>query len=98
MICYFYVNLISVIPLIYYLYSPCLHYIEQGTVCLGLRSATHVVLGALKKAPNDLAAYQKKLQRIDDHMAVGMSGLTADGRSLVKYVFLRIRVNSENCL
>lgn len=24
--------------------------------------------------------------KIDDHMGIGMSGLTADGRSLVKYV------------
>lgn len=60
--------------------------VNQGTVCLGVRSDTRVVLGALKKAPNDLAAYQRKIQRIDDHMAVGMSGLTADGRSLVKYM------------
>lgn len=41
---------------------------------------------ALKRSPNTLAAYQKKLQKIDDHMGVGLSGLTADGRSLVKYM------------
>ena len=56
----------------------------QGTACLGLRSATHVVLAGLKRSPNELADYQKKLQKIDTHMGVGMSGLTADGRSLVK--------------
>jgi 20S proteasome subunit alpha 6 len=60
--------------------------VNQGTVCLGLRSDTHVVLAGLKRSPNDLASYQKKLQKIDEHMGVGMSGLTADGRSLVKYM------------
>jgi 20S proteasome subunit alpha 6 len=41
---------------------------------------------ALKRSPDKLAAYQKKLYKVDDHMGVGMSGLTADGRSLVKYM------------
>lgn len=58
--------------------------ILQGTVCLGLRSGTHVVIAALKRSPNELASHQKKIQKIDNHMGVAMSGLTADGRSLVK--------------
>ena len=53
---------------------------------MGLRSQTHVVLAGLKRSPNELAAYQKKLVKIDDHMGIGMSGLTADGRSLVKHM------------
>jgi 20S proteasome subunit alpha 6 len=40
----------------------------------------------LRKTPNPLASYTKKLQKIDEHMGVGLSGLTADGRSLVKYM------------
>lgn len=60
--------------------------VNQGTACLGLRSNTHVVLAGLKRSPNELASYQKKLQVIDTHMGVAMSGLTADGRSLVKYM------------
>jgi 20S proteasome subunit alpha 6 len=62
-----------------------MHYgIFQGTACLGLRSKTHVVLAALKRSPNELAANQKKIFKIDDHMGVAMSGLTADGRSLIR--------------
>ena len=57
----------------------------KGTTCLGLRSDKHVVLAGLKRSPNELASYQKKLYKIDTHMGVGMSGLTADGRSLIKY-------------
>lgn len=63
-----------------------IHNTFQGTACLGLRSKTHVVLAGLKRSPSELASYQKKLVKIDDHMGVGMSGLTADGRSLVKYM------------
>jgi 20S proteasome subunit alpha 6 len=51
---------------------------------LGLRNDKYVVLAALKRSPNELASYQRKIQKIDDHLGIGMSGLTADGRSLVK--------------
>jgi 20S proteasome subunit alpha 6 len=60
--------------------------VNQGTVCLGLRNGTHVVLAALRRLPSELACHQKKLFKIDDHMGIAMSGLTADGRSLVKYM------------
>jgi len=76
----FYSSRFSFSPLSFFPSRP------QGTVCLGLRSKTHVVLAGLKRSPNELASYQKKLVKIDDHMGVGMSGLTADGRSLVKYM------------
>ncbi|CAE7403718.1 Psma1 [Symbiodinium microadriaticum] len=58
--------------------------VNQGTVCLGLRSSTHVVVAALRRSPNELASHQKKIEKIDNHMGIAMSGLTADGRSLVK--------------
>ncbi|KAJ1435600.1 nucleophile aminohydrolase [Ochromonadaceae sp. CCMP2298] len=60
--------------------------VNQGTACLGLRSKTHVVLAGLKRSPNELASFQKKLHKIDDHLGIAMSGLTADGRSLIKYM------------
>ncbi len=55
-------------------------------MCLGLRSNKYVVLAALRRSPNELATHQKKLQKIDEHMGIAFSGLTADGRSLVKYL------------
>lgn len=60
--------------------------VNQGTACLGLRSNNYVVLAALRRSPNELASHQKKIHKIDDHMGVAMSGLTADGRSLIKYM------------
>eukprot|EP01038_Epipyxis_sp_PR26KG_P010396 gene10396-13964_t len=60
--------------------------VNQGTACLGLRNNNYVVLAALKRSPNELASFQRKIHKIDDHMGIAMSGLTADGRSLVKYM------------
>ena len=39
--------------------------VNQGTVCLGLRNDKYVVLAGLKRSPNELASYQKKLHKID---------------------------------
>jgi 20S proteasome subunit alpha 6 len=60
--------------------------VKQGSACVGLRSNTTVVLGALKRSVSELSSHQKKLLMIDDHMAAGIAGLTADARSLAKYM------------
>jgi 20S proteasome subunit alpha 6 len=60
--------------------------VKQGSACVGLKSNTHVVLGALKRSVSELSSHQKKLLEIDDHMAIGIAGLTADARSLAKYM------------
>lgn len=38
----------------------------------------------LPSSPSELAAYQQKVFRVDDHMGVAVSGLTSDGRSLLR--------------
>jgi 20S proteasome subunit alpha 6 len=60
--------------------------VKQGSACVGLRSDTYAVLGALKRSVSELSSHQKKLLEIDDHMGIGMAGLTADARSLAKYM------------
>lgn len=60
--------------------------VKQGTPVLGLRSNTHVVLCSFKRAQSELASHQKKIFKIDDHMAIGISGLTADARVLAEYM------------
>mmetsp|Transcript_82984 Transcript_82984/g.240068 ORF Transcript_82984/g.240068 Transcript_82984/m.240068 type:complete len:265 (+) Transcript_82984:138-932(+) len=60
--------------------------VKQGSACVGLRSNTHVVLGALKRSVSELSGHQKKILEIDDHIGMGIAGLTADARSLAKYM------------
>lgn len=60
--------------------------VKQGTPVLGLRSKTHVVLASFKKAQSELAQHQQKIFKIDDHMCIGISGLTADARVLAEYM------------
>ena len=60
--------------------------VKQGSACVGLRSNTTVVIGALKRNVSELSSHQKKILKIDDHMVAGIAGLTADARSLAKYM------------
>ncbi|KAL7424316.1 Proteasome subunit alpha type-6 [Cryptotrichosporon argae] len=56
--------------------------VKQGSAAIGLRSATHAVLLTLKRSTGELATYQKKLIRIDDHVGIAIAGLTSDARVL----------------
>ena len=56
--------------------------VKQGSAAVGLKSATHAVVVALKRQPSELASYQKKIVRIDSHVGVAFSGLTSDARVL----------------
>jgi 20S proteasome subunit alpha 6 len=60
--------------------------VKQGSACVGVRSNTHVVLGALKRSVSELSSHQKRILEIDDHIGMGIAGLTADARSLAKYM------------
>lgn len=60
--------------------------VKQGSACVGLRSEKYAVLGALKRSVSELSSHQKKLLEIDDHIGIGIAGLTADARSLAKYM------------
>lgn len=60
--------------------------VKQGSATLGLKSKTHAILIALKRAPSELSAYQKKILPIDDHVGVAIAGLTADARLLSNFM------------
>ncbi|KAJ2112262.1 Proteasome subunit alpha type-6, partial [Coemansia sp. RSA 353] len=60
--------------------------VKQGTAVVGLKSKTHAVLVAVKRSPNELASYMKKVIRIDDHMGIAVAGLTSDARVLSNYL------------
>jgi len=60
--------------------------VKQGSATVGVKSKTHAVIVALKRAQNDLSAHQKKCLRIAPHCGMTMAGLTADGRGLTNFM------------
>ncbi|ESN95225.1 hypothetical protein HELRODRAFT_151021, partial [Helobdella robusta] len=60
--------------------------VKQGSATVGLKSDDYAVLVALKRAPSELSAHQKKILPIDDHVGISIAGLTADARLLSKYM------------
>lgn len=60
--------------------------VKQGSACVGVRSNTHSVLVALRRASSELATHQPKIFEIDQHIGIGISGLTADARVLCKFM------------
>lgn len=60
--------------------------VKQGSAAIGLKSKTHVIIAAIKRSTDELASYQRKVFKVDDHIGVAVAGLTADGRVLLKYM------------
>jgi len=60
--------------------------VKQGSAAVGLRSNTHAILLVLKRSSGELASYQKKLIRIDDHLGIAIAGLTSDARVLSNFM------------
>ena len=53
---------------------------HHGEMC----ERPHVCVVLVYRSPSELAEYQKKVFRVDDHAGIAISGLTADARSLSK--------------
>lgn len=60
--------------------------VKQGSCTVGLKSKDTVVLLGLKRSANELSTHQRKLLKIDDHIAIAIAGLTSDARVLSKYL------------
>uniref|UniRef100_A0A8C4Q475 Proteasome subunit alpha type n=1 Tax=Eptatretus burgeri TaxID=7764 RepID=A0A8C4Q475_EPTBU len=60
--------------------------VKQGSATVGLKSRTHAVLVALKRAQSELAAHQKKILEVDNHVGISIAGLTADARVLCNFM------------
>jgi len=60
--------------------------VKQGSCCVGLVSKTHAVIASLKRSNSELGSYQQKIYKIDEHMGIGIAGLTPDGRLLSRYM------------
>mgnify|MGYP002477099754 CR=1 FL=1 len=68
--------------------------IKQGSAAVGIASANHVVLVALKRNAEDLGSYQKKIIKVDDHMGIALAGLAPDARVLSNYL-RKLAMNSR---
>lgn len=60
--------------------------VEQGTPVLGLRSKEAVVIISNMRAQSELAEEKKKTMKIDNHLCMGIAGLTSDARVLAEYM------------
>eukprot|EP00919_Chromeraceae_sp_WS-2016_P041642 GHVR01099218.1.p1 GENE.GHVR01099218.1~~GHVR01099218.1.p1 ORF type:complete len:249 (-),score=28.90 GHVR01099218.1:192-938(-) len=60
--------------------------VKQGTCIVGLRTATHAFICSFNRSTAQLACHQQKIFKIDEHMGVAISGLTADARVLSKFM------------
>jgi len=60
--------------------------VKQGSATVGLKSKDYAVLLALKRSTSELSAHQKKIFTIDDHVGISISGLTADARTLSRFL------------
>uniref|UniRef100_A0A1B6LNZ4 Proteasome subunit alpha type n=1 Tax=Graphocephala atropunctata TaxID=36148 RepID=A0A1B6LNZ4_9HEMI len=60
--------------------------VKLGSATVGLKSKTHAVIIALKRATSELSAHQKKIIPIDNHIGISIAGLTADARVLSRYM------------
>uniref|UniRef100_A0A8C1MJJ0 Proteasome subunit alpha type n=1 Tax=Cyprinus carpio TaxID=7962 RepID=A0A8C1MJJ0_CYPCA len=60
--------------------------VKQGSATVGLKSRSHAVLVALKRAQSELAAHQKKILHVDSHVGISIAGLTADARLLCNFM------------
>lgn len=60
--------------------------VKQGSAAVGIKSRAFAILVALKRAPSELSAHQKKILPIDDHVGVAIAGLTADARLLCNFM------------
>lgn len=68
--------------------------IKQGSATVGIASANHVVLVALKRNDEELGSYQKKIIKVDDHMGIALAGLAPDARVLSNYL-RKLAMNSK---
>ena len=69
--------------------------VKLGSATVGLKSKTHAVLIALKRASSELSAHQKKIIPIDTHIGITIAGLTADAR-ILRYKNFLIRIHKES--
>lgn len=60
--------------------------VKLGTCAVGVRSNTHVVITGLKRSFSRLASYNSKIMKVDSHVGLTFSGITADAKYLTTFM------------
>lgn len=60
--------------------------VKQGGATVGCKNANCVVLATLKRAAAELSHHQQKIFAVDKNLGIAISGLTADGNLLSRYL------------
>jgi len=60
--------------------------VKQGSCSVGLRNSKFAVVASLKRSSSELASYQQKVYKIDDHLGIAISGLISDARVLAQWL------------
>eukprot|EP00056_Hartaetosiga_gracilis_P016263 m.4504 g.4504 ORF g.4504 m.4504 type:complete len:240 (-) comp3906_c0_seq1:72-791(-) len=60
--------------------------VKQGSATIAAKNKTHAVIVALLRKPSELSSHQPKIFEIDDHVAISISGLSSDARSLSRFM------------
>ncbi|KAJ1673733.1 Proteasome subunit alpha type-6, partial [Spiromyces aspiralis] len=63
--------------------------IQQGSPVVGIASKEYVVIGGLKLSPNKYDEPYEKINKVDTHIGMAMSGLISDGRVLCNFARTR---------
>eukprot|EP00892_Ulva_mutabilis_P009652 jgi/Ulvmu1/7059/UM033_0119.1 len=60
--------------------------VKQGSCTVGVVGKEHAVLATLNRTQSELSSTIKKIFKCDDHMGIAVSGVTADGRIMCKFI------------
>ncbi|KFD54851.1 hypothetical protein M514_04285 [Trichuris suis] len=60
--------------------------VSEGSATVGIKNQTHAILVAVKRSPNELSGYQKKIYVLDEHVGISIAGLLSDGRLLSRFL------------
>jgi len=60
--------------------------VKQGSCSVGLRNNQWAVVASLKRSNSELASYQQKVFKVDEHMGIAISGLVSDARVLAQWL------------
>eukprot|EP00039_Didymoeca_costata_P018402 m.333311 g.333311 ORF g.333311 m.333311 type:complete len:271 (-) comp17115_c0_seq1:62-874(-) len=60
--------------------------VKQGSAAVGIKNKTHAVLVSVKRSPSELSEYFKKTFEIDEHVGITIAGLSADARTLSRFM------------